>query len=203
MKHFLQAAAAAGGLALACVAGPAFAATMQCTPGQQITTAYPSGSTYTADAAGVVVNVSAVDVNSMHQSGCVQVGLGSGALCGELLNANMNVTTDQPLLWFVPPLQNYRLTKITAKNASRSYQAGSALGGLYTAVSKGGTAVVAASQAFTALHFTNATANLDLTLVAGVGTLGEYSNSPLVFSLTTGDGSAGTIDLFVYCDTGN
>ena len=61
MKHFLQAAAVAGGLALACVAGPAFAATMQCTPGQQITTAYPSGSTYTADAAGVVVNVSAVD----------------------------------------------------------------------------------------------------------------------------------------------
>ena len=108
---------------------------------------------------------------------------------------------DQPINWFVAPTQYYRLTKITAKNASRTFQSGSAAGGIYTAVAKGGSAVVANSQTYAALHADLATANLDLTLVSGVGTLGEYVNTPLVYSLTTADGTAGTIDLFVQSDT--
>jgi hypothetical protein len=206
MKHFLQATAVAGGLALACVAGPAFAATMQCQPGQQITTPYPSGSTYTADGAGVVTSVSAVDVNVMHQSGCVQIGVTNG-LCGELLNVNMNVggagaIGDQLINWFVPATQSWRLTKITARNASRSFAAGSAAGGIYTAAAKGGTVVVLAATNYVGMTDTAATANQDLAIVAAPGKT-EFINNPLYFSLTTADGSAGTIDLFLYCDTGN
>ena len=202
MKNNIAAFGAfAFGLALA-AAAPSFAATMQCAPLQVVTTIYPTGATYTADTAGIVASVSANDVNELHQAGCVQIGVGNGGLCGTLLGANMNVTTDQPLRWLVPANQYYRLVKITAKNASRSYGSGSAAGGLYTAASKGGTAVVGAGQAYTALLATNATANLDLTLVSGVGTLGEYTNAPLIFSLTTGDGTAGTLDLFAYCDMG-
>ncbi len=206
MKHFMLAAAFAAGAILA--ATSAFAATMQCAPQQQISTSYPSGSNYTADTAGIVQGVASVDVKDLAQSGCVTVGIGNGGLCGELLNVNMNVggagaVGDQPLNWFVPANQWYRVTKITARNASRSFSAGSAAGGVYTGLAKPANPVVAATQVFTGLTALTATANLDLTLVAGVGTLGEYVNKPLVFSLTTADGSAGTIDLFAYCDIGN
>jgi hypothetical protein len=202
MTNKIALGAFAFGLGLA-AATPSFAATMQCPPTQQINTIYPTGTTYTADAAGIVTSVSNDDVNALHQAGCVQVGLGSGGLCGELLGANMNVTTDQPLRWFVPANQYYRLAKITARNLSTTLTGSSAAGGVYTAVSKGGTAVVGAGQAYNTMLATNATANLDLTLVAGVGTLGEYTNAPLVFSLTTAHGSAATLDLFAYCDMGN
>jgi hypothetical protein len=196
MTRLLQAAACA----VALLAAPsAFAATMQCQPLAQIQAATAS---YTADTAGIVTSVVANDVNAMSQAGCVQLGVGSG-LCGTLLAANMNVSTDQPFRWFLGPTQSYQLVKITAKNASRSFGAGSAAGGIYTAASKGGTAIVGAAQAYTALTATNATANLALTLVAGVGTLGQYTNAPLIFSLTTADGSAGTLDFLAYCDLGN
>jgi hypothetical protein len=196
MKRLLLAAASA----IALLAAPsAIAATMQCQPLEQTQAVTAS---YTADAAGIVTGVAPNDINAMSQAGCAQLGVQSG-LCGELLSANMNVATDQPFKWFVGPTQSYQLVKIIAKNASRSFAAGSAAGGIYTAASKGGVAVVAAAQAYTALTDTNATANLPLTLVAGVGTLGEYMGAPLIFSLTTADGTAGSIDLLAYCDLGN
>ena len=83
MTHFLRALAGAAAIALACVSAPTFAATMQCAPLQQITTAYPTGATYTADTAGVVQSVDVRDVNSLHQAGCVQVGIGQNTLCGK------------------------------------------------------------------------------------------------------------------------
>ncbi len=203
MKHLLY----AGACAIALLAAPsAFASTMQCAPRQQISTTYPTGSSYTADAAGIVMNVDAHDLNELAQVGCVQVGVGAG-LCGELLNVNMNVggagaVGDQPINWFVNPTQSYRLTKIKLTNASRTFAAGSGAGGVYTAAAKGGTAVVAASQTFAGLTALLATSTLDLTLVSGVGDLGVYRNAPLYFSLTTADGTAGTVDLFAYCETG-
>lgn len=205
MKHLLYAATCAVAL-LATTS--AFAATMQCGPQQQITTVYPTGSTYTADTAGIVQSVDARDVNSLHQSGCVQVGVGNGGLCGELLAANMNVggagaVGDQPFKWFVGPTQSYQLTKIVARNASRSFGSGSAAGGIYTAAAKGGSAVVAANQAYTGLTNSSGTHTLTLTLVSGVGDTDTYVNSPLFFSLTTADGTAGHLDLFAYCDMGN
>ncbi len=197
MKHLLLASACA----IALLAAPsAFAATMQCQPLQQTQAATAS---YTADSAGVVTGVAANDVTSMGQAGCTQLGVGNGGLCGELLGADMTISTDQPFKWFVGPTQSYRLTKITAKNASATLAAGAAAGGVYVAAAKAGSPVVAAAQVYTALTATNATANLDLTLVAGVGTLGEYKNAPLFFSLTTPNVAAVTVDLFAYCDLGN
>ncbi len=197
MRHLLLASACA----LALLAAPsAFAATMQCQPLQQTQAVTAS---YTADSAGIVTGVAANDVNAMSQAGCTQLGIGNGGLCGELLGADMTLSTDQPFKWFVGPTQSYRLTKITARNASATLAAGAAAGGVYVAPAKAGSPVVAAAQVYTALTATNATANLDLTLVAGVGTLGEYKNAPLYFSLTTPNVAAVFIDLFAYCDLGN
>ncbi len=207
MTHFLRALSGAAAIALSCAGAPAFAATMMCAPQQQIQTAYPTGATYTADTAGVVQSVDARDVNSLHQAGCVQLGVSTG-LCGELLHADMTsggagAIGDQPFAWFVAPTQSYRLTKITARNATATLAAGAAAGGVYTAAAKGGSAVVANSQVYTALTAVDATRNLDLTLVAGLGTIGEYKNAPLFFSLTTPNVAAVFIDLVAYCDMGN
>lgn len=199
MQTLYRALAFALGAALLALPSLANAATMQCAPTQVMST---RGVTYTSDAAGVVTGVAANDIHALMQDNCALVGVANGGLCGSLLGVNMNVTTDQPFNWFVPANQYYRLTKISAANASRTFAAGSAAGGVYTAAAKGGTAVVAAGQVYTGLAATLATASLDLTLVSGVGTLGRYVNAPLVFSLTTADGSAGTVDLFAYCDMG-
>ena len=142
------------------------------------------------------------DTRAFENGGCQMIGAAGSTICGELLDANMNVTTDQPFAWFVAPNQNYRLVKITALNASRTYAAGSAAGGVYIAAAKAGSPVVAATQLYAGLHATTATATLDLTLVAGVGTLGTYSNAPLFFSLTTADGTAGTMDFIARCELG-
>jgi hypothetical protein len=178
---------------------------MQCQPFQLIQA--PSA-TYTADGAGIATSVAANDVTAMGQAGCVQVGIGNGNLCGELLHADMTsggagAVGDQKFTWFVPSTQSYRLTKITARNATATLAAGAAAGGVYTAAAKGGSAVVANSQVYTALTAADDTRNLDLTLVAGLGTLGEYKNAPLYFSLTTPNVAAVFIDLFAYCDLGN
>jgi hypothetical protein len=203
MKPFYGACAIA--LALALSSSLAGAATMQCQPFQLIQA--PSA-TYTADGAGIATSVAANDVTAMGQAGCVQVGIGNGNLCGELLHADMTsggagAVGDQKFTWFVPSTQSYRLTKITARNATATLAAGAAAGGVYTAAAKGGSAVVANSQVYTALTAADDTRNLDLTLVAGLGTLGEYKNAPLYFSLTTPNVAAVFIDLFAYCDLGN
>jgi membrane-bound inhibitor of C-type lysozyme len=194
---------ASGGAAFAASGPGAGTSTYQCAPLQQITVSpYPTGATYVADSAGIVSGVNPNDNTALLNGGCQLIGAGGSTICGELLNANMNVTTDQPMNWFVAPNQWYRLVKITALNASRSYASGAAAGGFYTAASKGGTAVVAATQAYTALTKTTATASLDLTLVSGAGTLGTWQNTPLYFALTAADGSAGTMDFIARCEIG-
>jgi hypothetical protein len=74
--------------------------------------------------------------------------LSSGMLLGRIIGANMNVTTDQPFVMTnYAALNPFRITKITAKNASISLT--TAAGGVYPAASKGGTAIVAAGQVYT------------------------------------------------------
>ena len=82
--------------------------------------------------------------------------------------------------------------KITVLNTSVNGMS-TATGGIYPAISKGGTAVVASGQVYTGL--TNAAA-LDLTLNAATAVL--PSGTPLVFSLTTGQGAAATADIYAY-----
>jgi hypothetical protein len=115
-----------------------------------------------------------------------------GILLGELIGANMNSTGDQQIVIFSAPAK-YIIRRIVATNASISLT--TAVGGIYTAVSKGGTAVVANSQAYSTLSA--GTKFLDLTLASNT----DYRTATsLYLSLTTPQGAAATADIFVYGD---
>lgn len=115
---------------------------------------------------------------------------GVDQLLGKLIGANMNVLTDQAIPITRIGTQKYLITKIVVTNASTSLTA--ADGGIYTATSKGGTAVVAATQVYTAL--TSATVALDLTLAVN----NTYTVSNLYLSLTGTQGAAATADVYVF-----
>jgi len=113
-------------------------------------------------------------------------------LLGKLIGANMNSTADQ----LIPLADNptrYRIRYIVATNASISLT--TAAGGIYPAVSKGGTAVVGSGQAYSSL--TASTLTLDLTLA--VATTVQTTDA-LYLSLTTAQGAAATADFYVYGD---
>ena len=102
---------------------------------------------------------------------------GHRVLLGAIKSANFNDTSDQS----IPiPYGRYIIRQIVVDNASISLT--TAAGGLYTAVSKGGTTVVAAGQAYSAL--TAATKFIDLTLASGV-TTDVTTAATIYLSLTT------------------
>ena len=108
-------------------------------------------------------------------------------LVGSLLGANMNITTDQVI---TVHSGNYLITGIVATNASTSLTL--AAGGIYTATSKGGTAIVAAAQLYSAL-----TANtIQLTLTPA--STARRTETPLYLSLTVAQGGAATADIYVF-----
>lgn|GEM_PF-2310304 len=114
------------------------------------------------------------------------------AAIGKLSGANLALTSDQ-----VIPINHltygYDLVRIVATNVVGTPVA--AQGGIYTAASKGGTAIVAATQLFTGL--TSGTVILDLTLAV---TNQIRSEDNLYLSLTTPNGTACTADFYVYAD---
>lgn len=118
------------------------------------------------------------------------IATGAEVLLGQLIGANMNITTDQVIPITRIGSKRYQITRITVTNASTSLTA--ADGGIYTAVSKGGTAIVAAAQVYTAL--TSATVALDLTLAVN----NTYALDNLYLSLTGTQGGAATADVRVY-----
>lgn len=148
---------------------------------------------YKSDGNSVIANVlTPADVISLVAAGCAVLTPPPTDLLFSLRGANFNVTTDQQL---TPTfLGKYRIKRVTVFNASISLT--TAAGGLYPAASKGGTAVVAAGQAYAAL--TAANLALDLTLNDASKVL--VSGTPLILSLTTGQGVAATADLNVYGD---
>jgi hypothetical protein len=123
--------------------------------------------------------------------------ISASMLLGRLIGANMNVTTDQAIaLNGLTALNKFRVTKVTVKNASVSLT--TAQGGLYTAASKGGTAIVASTQAYTGLSTT--TLALDLTVVTTPGLTVWDAGTPLFLALSTGQGAAATADVYLYGD---
>lgn len=110
----------------------------------------------------------------------------------KLISADMNVTTDQTftIKGNSAPI-SYVISRIRVVNASTSLT--TAAGGIYTAASKAGNAIVAAAQAYSTL--TGATIGLDLT-VAAVGN-GLQTVTPIL-SLTTGQGGAATCDMYIF-----
>jgi hypothetical protein len=112
---------------------------------------------------------------------------------GKLTGANLNVTTDQPIT--ILGATKYRIRSIIVTNASTSLGASIAAGGVYTAATKGGTAIVAAGQVYTSL--TGSTITLDATIA--VGNVARTEGT-LYFSLTVAHGSAATADVYVVAD---
>jgi hypothetical protein len=151
------------------------------------------GNAYTADSLGLIRSVAGADVTDLLDAGCILSGAGS-ALLGFFSALNMNSTADQPLTLSLASSQYYFLRGIIARNASISLT--TAVGGIYTAASKGGSAVVAATQAYSGL--TGPTLSVALTLAAAGQVL--LSATPLYLSLTTPQGAAATMDLLVLGD---
>lgn len=117
-------------------------------------------------------------------------------LLGELISANMNSTADQQIVIFSAPAK-YIVRRIVVTNASISLT--TAVGGIYPQVSKGGTAIVANSQAYSSLNAT--TKFIDLTIASGYTSGGSILTAKSIYlSLTTPQGAAATADVYVYGD---
>lgn len=114
------------------------------------------------------------------------------AVVGLIKGANMNTTADQMIEM---SCSRYIIRRIMAVNPSTSLTL--AVGGIYTATSKGGSAVVANTQVYTVL--TGATKYLDITLASVVGT-DIRTEAALYLSLTTGQGGAATCDIYIMGD---
>jgi len=120
-----------------------------------------------------------------------------GILLGKLISANMNSTADQQIVMFSNP-SKFILRRIVVTNASISLT--TAAGGVYTAASKGGTAVVASSQAYSSLSASTLFLDLTLNTSGSASTTVKSSIPNLYLSLTTAQGAAATADVYVYGD---
>lgn len=110
---------------------------------------------------------------------------------GSLRGANFNSTADQAIA-IAPTITAFQLTSIIVTNCSTSLT--TAAGGFYTAASKGGTVLVLAITTYTGL--TGATVVVNPTIVTATLPV-RYTLSSIFFSLTTGQGSAATCDVYV------
>ena len=138
---------------------------------------------------GGTVSPCSGDLNTSCQVTNLHTGV-SRVLCS-IRAANFNVTTDQSCV--IPAsITAWVPTSILVTNCSGTFTL--AAGGVYPTTSKGGTALVAAAQVYTAL--TGATVILGLTLAANIATTRQTVNA-VYLSLTTGTGGAATCDFYV------
>jgi hypothetical protein len=128
------------------------------------------------------------------QSPVVRAASGSAyVLLGKLTSANMNSTADQSITITLPTgTTKYSVVGVDVTNCTVSLTL--AAGGIYTAASKGGSAIVASTQVYTGLTGTS-TNLLPLTLAITTST---FTSTTLYFSLTTAQGGAATADVYVW-----
>lgn len=112
-------------------------------------------------------------------------------LCS-IRTANFNSTADQACT-IAAGVAVWAPTSIFVTNCSASLTL--AVGGVYPTTSKGGTALVANTQIYTAL--TTSTIVFGLTLAANIATT-RYTAATLYLALTTGQGTAATCDFYVW-----
>jgi hypothetical protein len=110
---------------------------------------------------------------------------------GKLAGVDMNSTADQAISIRLVGATNYIIEKILVTNASASLSL--AAGGIYTAASKGGTAIVAAGQVYSALTGSTKVVSLTLAVLTDV-----LSASTVYLSLTVAQGTAATADIYVF-----
>ena len=112
-------------------------------------------------------------------------------LLGRLVGADMNLTADQAIPLTLLGGSKYIVEKIVVTNASTSLTL--AAGGIYDTAAKGGNAIVAAVQVYSALSAAGKVVALTLAALTDVLT------APSLFlSLTTGQGVAATADIYVF-----
>lgn len=157
-----------------------------------------NGNNYIVDGNGYLPAVFFYDVSDLLNAGFVPAPLEvdrTNQLACKIIGANFNVTTDQvmplSLAGLAPFGTKMYIDKIIVTNASVSLT--TAAGGFYTAASKGGTAVVATGQAYSAL--TAANIAIELAIAAR---LDQTTNPALFFSLTTAQGAPATADIYVF-----
>lgn len=107
-----------------------------------------------------------------------------------LVGANMNSTADQQFTK-LGTFTNWNAFTIVAVNPSTNLT--TAVGGIYTAASKGGDAMIANTQVYTSL--TSSVGRQPLTFVNTL--CGVRTETPYL-SLTTPQGSAATADFYIY-----
>lgn len=166
----------------------------------------PKNGIYADNLGNICVSIAGVKVATIGQipgaggmvppaDGIVQIG--------QLVGANMNVTTDQNIPIKLPAgFTRYRIEAIYVNNASISLT--TAAGGVYPAAAKAGVPIVAAAQAYAGLTAPGdnaAGSALALTLAAAAATT-EFNAVQtalgLFFALTTAQGAAATADIYVY-----
>jgi hypothetical protein len=116
----------------------------------------------------------------------------AGPLIGLLRGANMNTTADQPI---VCTPRRYIIRRIIFAGASLNLT--TAAGGIYTNLGKAGTAIVPTGQVYTSL--TGSSKFIDASLHALTST-DTFTNQGLYLSLTTPQGAAATVDIYIYGD---
>ncbi len=115
--------------------------------------------------------------------------LGTYTVLWQLTGANMNTTADQALTKAFP-FTNFTIEEILTTNASTSLT--TAVGGIYTAASKGGSSVINAAQVYSALSTSL------IVLRPTVLTVDLLSSAALYLSLTVSQGGAATADFRVF-----
>ena len=157
-----------------------------------------SATLYTADANGIIPNVATLaDQNDLKGAGCILLAPVISELIGTIKGANFNASAagngvDQPVTWGITG--KFRIRRITFTNASVSLT--TAVGGLYTATARGGSAIVGSGQTYSAL--TGALLALDLTLA--LPNLVLASGTPLYLNLSTAQGAPATADGYIFGD---
>lgn len=151
------------------------------------------GIVYVADQYGVIHDVGTQqDVTDLVAQGIAVLTPPPSDQIFVLKGANFNSTSDQQL---TPTFSGkFRIKRVVVTNASISLT--TAAGGFYPAAAKGGTAIVASSQVYTAL--TGSSLALECTLNNASAVLAPAT--PVYLSLTTPQGAAATADIYVYGD---
>lgn len=113
--------------------------------------------------------------------------------------ANFNTTSDQAMP--VPPqVLSYRITAFSVTNCTNANPPTSAVGGLYTAASKGGTAIVANTQVYSAITGSSYVLNLTLAAATNITLYQQATVGTIYLSLTTAHGTASTCDVYMFGD---
>lgn len=145
---------------------------------------------YPASAAPVANGVASAGTSQLFaRSDHVHSGLNESRLLWSLAGANMNTTADQALTQAFS-FTNHLIDSIQILNASLSLSL--AVGGFYTAASKGGVAIVANTQIYSSLS-----TNVKV-LSATIASTDLRVNTVMYLALTTAQGGAATADIYVY-----